>query len=700
MIDATYRKVIQVVYERLGYVVDTELLNILMDSSQHKLVKAPAGGTKTTLAHMYIMIKKLQKLVYATQVNKISPHSEATTFNKENIYCCVFNKHNVSDIEQVHQKIYGACEDIGLVSSDPMSSKYVDSRITASTLHSLAYEIVENNLNFFKLRELKLANQNLLDVQFKVISKTVLGVEFLQLSDLQDIYQLYTNLMLFQFPDNHETAFNLAVAKSKLDKSAVIKMCKMYDDQKKRFKLIEYVDLLKMALQLLNQPEIQTYYHRRFQIIVGDEIQDFTRLMFTLFSKLISPTAQSLAIGDPDQTINQFIGSSPDNIEKYNELVGIKAKIFTLSINRRCRKDTLFYALNIINSQEGREPRPIKTTKEGGRFVAIPYTSFQEEVQNILQELDNVPYRTTVIQFRKKADAFLLSRELFIRGNNVSYINAFSFNNHQMYSCFINLLRNVFLDRGKKTWKYLYQLMPFKRNILADFFQFDSQEYPNAFPDILDWVDIDFTPLLKNKPYIDSAHHQIIFVQGLAEKIDSIPTDQYIELLFEMFNLNYYQFVRKDDDIFADEVGKWLVQDLLSRNKLKRVIEDLYEKFQRISYNRILPLTISTINGTKGLEFDRVIIAHMESDLETTSYEFNHYIQNEETCLYYVAATRQRDCLVVSYNKNHPHYFNDSSFMTPPVKVDIKESFTATDARAVSTLFDKSQSNLRRKFKL
>jgi DNA helicase-2/ATP-dependent DNA helicase PcrA len=674
------------IYSKLGYTLDDETKKILLNVSQHKLVLAPAGGTKTTLAQVYVILEKIKRVVQAAKKNREGVELMNPSFNREQILCIVYNNHNTSDIELAHSRIYRACESLGVVSRDMnKSERYSQSEILAKTLHSLALGLVSDNKEYLKLRLIRQLPEKSARIQLSTIAFKILGTDVSKYNTvLKELYDLYSNLCLYEEEAENNSVFReQAEQKVDIPLEVLVQVFQRFDKQKDIQKMYEFSDWIKLAIKLMKIKEIADAIHKKYKIIVADEIQDFTKLMFQLYALLISNEAKTFAIGDSDQTIYEFNGASPDNIDKYNELVNINAVRFDMVLNRRCRENTFTYPNAVINSVFSRSRMPIKTVKTGGRFVTLTYDNYNDEVNQIIEELEKVSYNTTAVLFRKKADAIPLSRRLIEDKISASYINAIPFVGHHLYVTFCEAVKSVFLNRGRETWKNLFKFMPFIKEQLSNFLKLDAEEYPEAFPDYQDWQYLDFTPLMSMKQINPSVINQVVFLKGVARRVMDLPAHCYMQLLYDMFYHNYYKHIAAAKDLYSDAVAEWLVKDLSAESSLRQLMAVLDNTSRLVVYDKIKPITVSTMHGSKGLEFDRVIIANMESESKEVGFAPLENELDAEKRLYYVASTRQRDCLVLCGSKDAPHRLFAESFIANN-SVKVENSFNSVSDEEVS----------------
>jgi superfamily I DNA/RNA helicase len=110
----------------------------------------------------------------------------------------------------------------------------------------------------------------------------------------------------------------------------------------------------------------------------------------------------------------------------------------------------------------------------------------------------------------------------------------------------------------------------------------------------------------------------------------------------------------KERDIHLKDIMAWLELDLSGERNLTGALQTV-SSMQKTYINpeRAKSLTVSTIHGAKGSEYERVIIGNFEEPTELDSVDIGDH--NSEARVFYVAATRHIGRLVVMYNENYPH---------------------------------------------
>jgi ATP-dependent exoDNAse (exonuclease V) beta subunit len=112
-----------------------------------------------------------------------------------------------------------------------------------------------------------------------------------------------------------------------------------YDEHKRKWGLIDFVDQERLALHLFTNPDLAAALCERIETVYIDEFQDTSPLQLALFVALSQIAQSSTWVGDPKQAIYAFRGADPELITrvapKIQEASGGKGA--TLGKNYRSR---------------------------------------------------------------------------------------------------------------------------------------------------------------------------------------------------------------------------------------------------------------------------------------------------------------------------------------------------------------------------
>ena len=113
----------------------------------------------------------------------------------------------------------------------------------------------------------------------------------------------------------------------------ILAIAQRYEAMKRTMNVVDFDDLLVGAHQLLKDETIRSFYQKRFRNILVDEFQDTDRLQSAIIRQLHMPGNNLMVVGDDSQSIYSFRGADISNILSFRELYS--AKVFFLIRNYR-----------------------------------------------------------------------------------------------------------------------------------------------------------------------------------------------------------------------------------------------------------------------------------------------------------------------------------------------------------------------------
>ena len=84
-----------------------------------------------------------------------------------------------------------------------------------------------------------------------------------------------------------------------------------YQAWKERRQVVDYVDMLGRALELVSHPRVASELRERLKLIVVDEFQDTSPIQLELFMRLHALAERSVWVGDRKQCIFEYAGADP-----------------------------------------------------------------------------------------------------------------------------------------------------------------------------------------------------------------------------------------------------------------------------------------------------------------------------------------------------------------------------------------------------
>lgn len=424
-----------------------------------------------------------------------------------------------------------------------------------------------------------------------------------------------------------------------------------YEKERKRLKKIDFDDMLVLVYELFKKrPDILSMWQRKFRYILIDEFQDINQVQYDVIRMLAAPENNLFIVGDDDQSIYRFRGARPDI------MLGFKkdypdTKEILLDVNYRSTKAIVNGAARVIRHNVNRYPKQIITTNEQGETVHIQEVRHPiEESKYVVSQIQEakkrgIPSSEIAVLFRTNVEARALA-ETFMEYNMPFRMKERMPN---LYEHFIaqdltTYLKMALGDRSRKSFLAI-------------------MNRPNRYigRDSVEGTTISFESL--RKFYCDK--------DWMLDRIDQLEVD--FRILKNMAPYGAIQYIRKHIgyDEFLKEYAafrkinmedlKEVLREIEKRAKAFRTIEEWFthieeysEELKRQSQQKETDpeaITFMTMHGSKGLEFDLVFIIGANETITPYKKAETKEEVEEERRMFYVAMTRARKKLIISYTK-------------------------------------------------
>ena len=148
---------------------------------------------------------------------------------------------------------------------------------------------------------------------------------------------------------------------------------KLYQQRMQAINACDFGDLLLHMITILKDPKnahVLEDYHRRFRYIMVDEYQDTNVAQYLWLRLLAQGTGNICCVGDDDQSIYGWRGAEVGNILKFEkDFPG--AKIIRLEQNYRSTNNILNAAAGVIANNEGRLGKTLWSEAGDGAPIAV-----------------------------------------------------------------------------------------------------------------------------------------------------------------------------------------------------------------------------------------------------------------------------------------------------------------------------------------
>ncbi len=572
-------------------------------------------------------------------------------------------------------------------------------KIEAGTFHAVSYKILNKigkNITLKMPKELKL----LLKSIYQKRDFSFYEVNPYAPSTLYDLYSLYTNKIVDKSFGEWLANYNLEHAE----------FCDIYEDimlefieLKKEFGYVDFNDLLIDFREYAKEQKIH------FKEILVDEYQDTNRLQESLIESIECDSL--FCVGDYDQSIYGFNGADISIIGNFSKKYP-NAKVFSLNKNYRSSAPILHLANKVIEKNPRLYPKKLEVTRMGNfpPPTLLVFDDLYAQYQAIASKIkvSLTPKSDIAVIFRNNASADGIEAHLREQGISSKRKGGISFFETREVKAMLDMFTLLINPKDIMAFIHIFEYAkgvgsafakdifdallkvgdgsiikgildpkeeqnPFKKSavnqqlgLFDDIFEeesvgrFKNKNYDKIFMK---------NPILKNSKitnniadflyafyqFVSSTYHE----NNPTKIIEKISNSKLFDYISEY--LATQRVKQKDGSI--DELHKQEAKDNIKRKAL--LLKDL-SRVYKDKYRFINALTLSSgeisegegvnllsVHASKGLEFSEVYVVDLMDGRfpNRKLMSKNGGDLEEERRLFYVAVTRAKDRLYLSYAK-------------------------------------------------
>ena len=428
------------------------------------------------------------------------------------------------------------------------------------------------------------------------------------------------------------------------------KLYRTYEETKKKYRKIDFEDMLIQCRDLfMKRPDILKKWQEKFQYILVDEFQDVNQAQYDVVRMLAAPQDNLFVVGDDDQSVYGFRGAKPGIMKEFMKDYP-KARQILLDVNYRSSGYIVKGALRVIGNNKIRFEKKIEAFRKPDETVHV------QEVKDPVQEAEyvlerireyrekGVSYTEMAVLYRTNVDAKAMSE--LMTEYQIPFVMKEHLNNIYEHFIALDMISYLRLSQGEYDRKYFLQIAnrP-NRYLTRESMKTGNVSYESLrryyrdkdwMVDRIDQLEWDMKMICDKTPYAA--------IQYIRKRMG------YDEFLKE------YAAYRKisSEDLFA------VLEEIWQNSKGYGTIKEWFEHIE--SYGKMLKeqnkkngekegVNLMTMHAAKGLEFDTVfVIEANEGSCPYKKATADEEIE-EERRLFYVAMTRAKRKLVISYVK-------------------------------------------------
>jgi len=477
---------------------------------------------------------------------------------------------------------------------------------------------------------------------------------------------------------------------------ALKKIFLKYEEIKKNSNLVDFDDLINFVTKILNQNDIiSRYYSEKFKFILVDEYQDINPAQHKLLKALTKYKKNIFVVGDDDQSIYKFRGSSSELMLSFKDDFE-KVEVVYLSENYRSTETIVNASKFLIKNNKTREEKPLYAIKSGGDKIKL-YRAINEidEARFIIKKIielkeTGIDFSQIAILYRTNAQSRTFEEAAILFSIPYRLVGGIKFYQRKEIKDLLSYLRIVLNERD---FLSLERVFNFPKIGVGEKTFDKIKFYLETEKSLIDSLE-KILEITKNKKvnnsitkFIENFKKWKNLQDDIFELINSIISDvQFLENIEEEKKENIYEFLNIVKE-FNDRTGSTRLEDFLSYISLISDVDTIDTSDK---------ITLMTVHSAKGLEFNSVFIVGLEEGLFP---HFKSLLSNEdieeERRLLYVAMTRAKENLYLTYSIRRtrmgvPEFLDPSRFLN-----EIPEEFIdkiTTDLKEESKIINEEQS--------
>lgn len=447
-------------------------------------------------------------------------------------------------------------------------------------------------------------------------------------------------------------------------KEKFIQILDAYQKECMKLHKLDFEDMILFCKQILKENDsFQRKWTNRFQYIMIDEFQDINRLQYEVILLLAGTRKNVFVVGDDDQSIYGFRGSSPDFMRCFESDFFPCKKLF-LSINYRSRKSIVQAAGKLIANNRNRfDKRITAKALEKGTAEVLTFADNREEIgwirdcimrqmmehrERSIGNTNHMQNLTIAVLCRTNREAAFYTKAL---ENEKLFFNAITTKNKTEdgydKETIFDMLAILHMAVGDRQRKYFYRYM---NKPLRGIHRI-SVDDPVSFQKLLQ--------VYQNDSSVSRRLNDMVRNLKLIGRMDPYGA---ITLACNVLEYDSYLNALEDDKKNkAYETIEWLKEIARPYEEIVNFLCDVEQNMDGIIQNHgkkhalkkesntDIKIEIMTYHASKGLEFDTVFLPGVNEGKVPLGRTISDGLLEEERRMFYVAMTRAKKNLYISY---------------------------------------------------
>lgn len=439
------------------------------------------------------------------------------------------------------------------------------------------------------------------------------------------------------------------------------KMYRGYQEKLQRHRCLDFDDMVVYTYQLLKEREdIRRRWQAQFRYLLIDEFQDINRLQYETVCMLAEPENNLFIVGDDDQSIYGFRGAKPGIMLSFPKRFP-DTKQIVLGVNYRCSDEIMKAAERLIGKNNERYEKHIVANKGKEQPVHMKKCeNLPDEAEKIVAQIqmyqkEGIAYQEMAVLFRTNMQMRLLAGKLMEHGvpftMRENLPNLFDTWMAKDIMCYLQLAlgnrsREKFLKIANRPVRYLSRTAFTESEVSFDklraYYAVKNQEWMEERI----WnFEYDLKNLASLSPY--AAIH---FIRK------GIGYDEFLKTYADERNVNADDWFDVLDEMQEMARDKKSIPEFLSFvENYGDTLEEIRQEHKKQQVKEEPGVSLMTMHASKGLEFPVVFVPTLNEDIVPYRKAVQEGNLEEERRMLYVAMTRAKTYLHLSFVKERFH---------------------------------------------
>lgn len=439
------------------------------------------------------------------------------------------------------------------------------------------------------------------------------------------------------------------------------KMYRGYQEKLQRHRCLDFDDMVVYTYQLLKEREdIRRRWQAQFRYLLIDEFQDINRLQYETVCMLAEPENNLFIVGDDDQSIYGFRGAKPGIMLSFPKRFP-DTKQIVLGVNYRCSDEIMKAAERLIGKNNERYEKHIVANKGKEQPVHMKKCeNLPDEAEKIVAQIqmyqkEGIAYQEMAVLFRTNMQMRLLAGKLMEHGvpftMRENLPNLFDTWMAKDIMCYLQLAlgnrsREKFLKIANRPVRYLSRTAFTESEVSFDklraYYAVKNQEWMEERI----WnFEYDLKNLASLSPY--AAIH---FIRK------GIGYDEFLKTYADERNVNaddWFDVLDEMQEMARDK--KSIPEFLPFVENYGDTLEEIRQEQKKQQVKEEPGVSLMTMHASKGLEFPVVFVPTLNEDIVPYRKTVQEGNLEEERRMLYVAMTRAKTYLHLSFVKERFH---------------------------------------------